>query len=92
MIMKKFCPIKSPDVIIREDEKEALLFHPANGNMICINRTGMLVWELSDGSNTVDDMIAKITEIYEVPGETAEKDCLSYLKELEDSGFLGYAV
>ncbi len=90
--MKTSCPVKNPDVIIREDEKEALLFHPANGNMVCINGTGMLVWGLSDGSNTVGDMIAKMTEIYEVTEDTAEKDCLSYLKELEDSGFVGYKV
>jgi hypothetical protein len=90
--MKKSCPAKNPDVVVREDEKEALLFNPANGNMICINSTGMLIWGLSDGTHAVGDMIAKITDIYEVPEETAQKDCLSYLKELEDSGFVGYAV
>lgn len=90
--MEKSHPVRSPDIVVREEEKEALLFNPADGNMMCINETGMLVWSLSDGSRTVGDIIGEITGSYEVSREDAERDCLTYLKELEDSGFLGYVV
>jgi hypothetical protein len=90
--MEKSHPVRNPDIVVREEEKEALLFNPADGNMMCINETGILVWRLSDGSHTVGDIIGKIMDSYEVLKEDAEKDCLTYLKELEDSGFLGYVV
>jgi hypothetical protein len=90
--MGKTHPVRNPDIVVREDEKEALLFNPADGNMMCINKTGILVWGLSDGSHAVNDIVSKITDNYDVPRENAEMDCLAYLKELEGSGFLGYAV
>ncbi|MGB2600820.1 MAG: PqqD family peptide modification chaperone [Candidatus Omnitrophota bacterium] len=90
--MKKSHPVRNPDTVVREEEKEALLFNPADGNMMCINKTGILVWGLSDGSHTVDDIVGEITNAYDVSTESAGKDCLTYLKELENSGFLGYAV
>ena len=90
--MKKSHPMRNPDIVIREDIKEALLFNPADGNMTCINKTGMLIWGLADGTHTVDDIVTEITDTYDVPEEDAEKDCLTYLKELENSGFLGYTI
>ena len=88
--MKNKIPFKNPDIVSRNDKKEALLFDPANGNMLCINKTGIFVWECCDGTNTVDDIVKGITEKQEVDSKRAEEDCSSYLKELEEAGFIGY--
>jgi hypothetical protein len=90
--MKDKYPVRNPDIVDRKEEKEALLFNPADGNMVCINGTGIFVWDLADGGHSIGDMVKRVTEKYEVPSEEAEKDCLKYLKELEEAGFIGYKV
>jgi hypothetical protein len=90
--MEKAYPERNPDIVARKEEKEALLFNPADGNMLCTNRTGVLVWELCDGAHDVEGMAREITDKYEVSFEKAEKDCLTYLKELEQAGFICYKI
>ena len=88
--MKKTYPVRNPDVVSRKEEKEALLFNPSDGNMMCINRTGIMVWDLSDGKHSVSEIAGKITETYEVEAGIAENDCKTYVAELEKAGFLGF--
>ena len=80
-------PLRNPDIVARKEEKEALLFNPADGNMLCVNSPGGLIWDLSDGTRTPGDMAAEIADKYEVSPDKAEGDCRSYLEELEKSGF-----
>ena len=90
--MKKTYPKRNPDIVARKEEKEALLFNPADGNMLCVNKTGILVWDLCDGSRAAEDITGEITERFEVSSETARKDCDLYLKELEEAGFIGFKI
>jgi uncharacterized protein (DUF433 family) len=85
-------PLRNPDIVTRREEKAALLFNPADGNMLCVNGTGIMVWDLSDGSKTAGDMAGEIAEKYEIAQDKAEEDCLVYLADLEKAGFIGYRV
>ncbi|MGB3082617.1 MAG: PqqD family protein [Candidatus Omnitrophota bacterium] len=76
--MKEFYPVKNPDIVVRKEEKEALLFSPADGNTLCINGTGITIWDLCDGSRGTKDIVGEITGKYEVSREKAEKDCLNF--------------
>ncbi|MFC1570505.1 PqqD family protein [Candidatus Omnitrophota bacterium] len=88
--MKSKFPFKNPDIVARNDQKEALLFDPSSGNMLCINKTGTFIWELCDGTHTVEDIVEGITKKQEVDSKRAEEDCSAYLTELEKAGFIGY--
>jgi len=88
--MDKKYPLRNPDIVARKEEKEALLFNPADGNMLCVNSTGTVIWDLSDGTKTIPEMAAAIADQYEINVDQAEKDCRSYLADIERSGFLGY--
>lgn len=92
MDSKKSFPVRNPDIVEREEQKESLLFNPADGYMLCINKTGGLVWDLCDGSHSVKDIVKEITERYEVSLEKAEEDCFTYLKDLEKAKFIGYKI
>ena len=83
-------PVKNPDIVAREEKKEALLFNPADGNMLCINKTGIFIWNLCDGSFSIEDIAKRITDNFEVSFEMAKKECLQFLKMLEKPGFVGY--
>ena len=88
--MEKRCPVRNPDIVARKDEKEALLFDPSNGRMLCMNHTGVFVWEKSDGKSTLEDIAAGMVEDFDVSRDDARKDCMLFLKELEEAGFIGY--
>ncbi|MCK4851698.1 MAG: PqqD family protein [Candidatus Omnitrophica bacterium] len=90
--MERSCPVRNPDIVARTEQKEALLFNPVDGDLVSINGTGILVWDICDGSHTVGTIVREITERYEVSRDKAEEDCLVYLKELEGAGFIGYTV
>ncbi|MBD3379963.1 MAG: PqqD family peptide modification chaperone [Candidatus Omnitrophica bacterium] len=89
--MERKCPLRNPDVVVRKEKDEALLFDPSDGNMMCMNSTGIFVWDECDGKSSAEEISRKIEEEFEVSSEVAEKDCRSFLEELEKSGFIGYA-
>lgn len=50
--------------------------------------TGALVWEFCDGTNSADEIVAKIQNIKEVPANPSLKDDVStLLDELDEAGF-----
>jgi hypothetical protein len=89
--MKKY-PVKNPDIVARKEEKEALLFNPSDGRLMCINGTGILVWDMSDGTSEISDIISRITQGYDVAAERAQVDCVTYLDDLEKAGFITYRI
>ncbi len=88
--MKTAYPVKNEEIVVRKEKNEALLFNPSDGNLLCINGTGMHVWDICDGSRAAGEIAREMEERYEVPLDKAEKDCLEYLKELEKAGFIKY--
>ena len=88
--MNEKYPVKNPDIVARADQKEALLFNPADGNMLCVNGTGILIWDLCDGTRVKGDIIKKITGDYDVTAKRATEDYDSFMKEMEEVGFIGY--
>ncbi|MFH1878106.1 MAG: PqqD family protein [Candidatus Omnitrophota bacterium] len=90
--MENRYPVRNPDVVAREEECEALLFNPADGNMMCINVTGIFIWDLLDGSVSIDEITGRIVEDFDTPPGAARADCRSFLKDLEEAGFIGYKI
>ena len=85
-------PARNPDIVSRREEGEALLFDPADGNLLCVNSTGMFIWDKCDGSNTLDDLAVAVAEEYDVAKDKALEDCTAFLDKLEGPGFIGYPV
>lgn len=83
-------PVRNPDIVSRIEAGEALLFNPSDGNMLCMNETGIFVWQMCDGTRSGADIVEAVTSGYDVGDEDAEKDYRSFIAELERSGFIGY--
>ncbi len=54
--------------------------------LITFNRTGAFVWELLDGTHTVDDIGAKLGEKFEVDAEQAKRDVVEFCTKLAAMG------
>ena len=90
--MKNSYPKRSPDIVMRKETKEALLFNPQDGNILCVNATGAFIWDLCSGNRSKADITEEIIEKYDVSKEKAQEDCQKFLKDMEEAGFIGYTV
>jgi hypothetical protein len=72
------------DVLLHEEEGEALLLNVADGNYYALNRTGVVVWQaLNDGVDPIDAVAAAWPD---VARETVAGDVQQVLDDLEDAG------
>lgn len=67
---------------------QLLLELPDEGPGVWLNNTGLAVWQLCDGSATVDRMCQILAEEYEADSEIIFRDVLATLNNLNASGFL----
>ncbi|MBD3296985.1 MAG: PqqD family peptide modification chaperone [Candidatus Omnitrophica bacterium] len=89
MDMTERVPVRAPDIVVRSEKEESLLFNPLDGSTVCVNATGQFIWELCDGENSVGDIVSKLHEVFDA-GDDAGKDCLEYLSDMESKGFICY--
>lgn len=56
--------------------------------LITINELGAFIWDALQSETTLDAIVEKITEAYEVDAETARADAVEFLDELRKVGGL----
>ncbi len=83
---------QNPDAVLRErDEHGGLLFNPDTGEVRVVNPTGLLLWELCDGTHEVEDLVGALAEEFrEVPADEIRHDVTAFTEDLLGSGLLGY--
>ena len=57
-------------------------------NMIRLNGTGRFLWELLARDVSVDELVAKMTEKYDVSAEDARRDVEAFVAALDKNGIL----
>ena len=53
-----------------------------------LNKTAAFIWELCDGKNGIDNIVASVLEKFEVPEEEAKADINEIIDELLQLGIL----
>ena len=53
-----------------------------------LNEIGTKIWELVDGTKSVEQIVEAIRNAYEVTPEEAEKDAFEFLDALEEIGLI----
>ena len=81
------------NVVSREIAGEELMI-PVRGSLADMQKlfvregAASFSWSLLDGEHTLNDVLAKIIEEYDVAPEVAESDLLAYIEELKDAGLV----
>lgn len=81
-------PQKGENIIGSVVNGEAVLVLPDKGEVKVINEVGARVWELSDGTNSLQDLVSTICNEYDVEQEQAELDVLAFVQHLNAMGIL----
>ena len=71
---------KIPDNIAVSEE--GFLFLPTTGESFTLNEIGKIVIRLLKEDNSVEEIVEKLTEEFEVDEHTAEKDVNDFLTQL----------
>ena len=76
-------------IVFREEDEGAFVFDPSNGRICYLNELGSMIWKSFQGNRTPEDFIGTIALEYpDIPGRRIREDCLSFIKELGNLGFL----
>jgi hypothetical protein len=75
-------PIPHSQVAGRTIDDEAVLVLSETGDVEVLNAVGARIWELADGTRTVNQIISAIEGEYSVNRERAEADVLEFVGQL----------
>jgi hypothetical protein len=83
--------VRNPDVGMREeDEDGALLFNPDTNQVQVINPTGLFIWNLCDGSRSLNAIAEAMQQEFEgAPADEMEKDLKEFIDVMVAVGFIG---
>ena len=85
-------PVRSLSVAWQTIDGETVLLRSSGKadqkELLGLNEVGRRVWEMADGANTIDAMVAAVAADYQVSVETARTDVLRFIGELVSLGAL----
>lgn len=79
----------NPEIVLREEDEGAFLFDPDSGRICYLNEVGITIWKLCRKPIETDRITKEISSEYpEITPEQISNDCLSFLDDLKNFGFL----
>ncbi len=79
---------KSPHVVSRDVDGEAVLVEPQNAMVSVISDVGTTIWGRIDGQRTVGDIVETIMADYDVSRDQAMSDAKDFLADLLDKALI----
>ncbi len=83
-------PQRSPVVVSRLLDEEAVLVHPVQGKVRVLNSVGARVRDLADGQRTLSDIIRAIVAEYQVDAARVEAEVPAFCEDLAQRGVLSF--
>lgn len=83
-------PIHTPSVASRVYGADAVIISPDEGMVRMLNPTATRIWQLADGSRSVEQIAATLAEEYEVDSRQAQQSVATLLGELTDKGLIAW--
>ncbi len=82
-------PLRKDDVLSRTLDDECILYDTGKGSIHVLNALAEFVWNLCDGSHSLDAIVERVCETYEVPvGRDVRKDVEEVLASFTGKGIL----
>lgn len=87
-------PRRNPGCRLREirnkqGRKERIVYEPLSHAVLVLNKTASLIFDLCDGSRTVEDLVSALEAKFPVDPDMIRRDVLASLAEFHSKGVLG---
>jgi methyltransferase-like protein len=66
----------------------ALVVGASEGKLRTLNNVGTFIWELADGQHTLEEIIDRVCQEFDVDYSVAKQDAEAFVKELESKNML----
>ena len=67
-------PLRHQDYRLEKMDNELLLFNPKTTNILYLNETASLIWQLCDGQRNVNEMISLLVDTFPEAGPSIKQD------------------
>jgi hypothetical protein len=84
-------PTHHPRTAARVFSGEAVIITPAENKVRMLNTVGSRVWELADGTRTVDEIAGVLAGEFDVDLAQAQESATQFIDELAAKGLLAFA-
>jgi len=81
-MMSKMVFKKNKDLTYRIINSEAVILTHKDAYLHTVNEIGSFIWECLNGTNTVEDVVAKVCEAFDVDEKTAVRDVTHFIEDL----------
>jgi len=82
------CPVKNDKLAWRKVDNEGIILDTANDQAHILNKVAIEMWNLMDGTNSIQDISEHICKEYEVEMEQALKDTIEFAETLVEKGLI----
>ena len=75
---------KQPDCLLEDMDGELLLYSPSSATTLHLNGSSAIIWDLIDGKNSVEDVIAELKAAFPDHAEQITQDVIDAFSEFEN--------
>ena len=79
---------QNPKTAYRILEGEAVIVDPSSSMLYSLNPIATLIWEESSQGTTMEEIVNRVMDEFEVERTVAERDCLEFARDFMDRGLL----
>ena len=79
---------KSPDAAYRIYDGQATIVLPTHASVHVLNPIGSFIWDSLDGRTTLQEILDRVVEQYDIAREAAEADLLQFVGALREQGMV----
>lgn len=80
--------LRNESYIWRLIDGETIIMSPFGDRLYALNDVGTFIWELLDGSKTIDDIVSNILEDYDIEKSIAYNDVTRFVEKLLENNML----
>jgi len=84
--LDQLIPLRNQDYRLEKMDEELLLFNPNTTNILYLNQTASLIWQLCDGQSNVQEMISLLKDSFPEAGENIQQDVLETITLFKNHG------
>lgn len=85
-------PVKRDHLITRELKNEFIIIDTENGQIHSLNKTAAMIWQMSDGKLSIDNMAQHVLEKFDASFDKAKSDVEKILRDFHKKGLIKYPV
>jgi len=84
------CPVRTPGVAVKDRASEPALVDQDGNSAARLNDTALAIWDLCDGTTTIDEMITAVVELCGDPPDVVRADVDQVLAALGKLGLIDF--